>query len=540
MKFIRKLSEYQLNDFTSDVPAFETYEGVKLMVSELPKRKREIYLSRSAITLLPTLSNFLLPAFGQPSAERILDSGYYAPFISGYKSGTIDYLSKRKLYAKHLTKTCQAWIAFFKSKPTIANLEKLYALIKGFPFSYKDGVCTDIVIDQDGFDYIKVQTLTNTISYIAVGAKWSGKGVSTKVVGAYLQVKSLGLPTLHGYGAAVEGNNDFWIPIKSTDPQLPTELNTGAVGVALNGVPIVMRSDTIYMSQYPDWRQNIVTNETLDAHGGTILDDGTYAYVKDPKDMYTKDATKHSPLIGYAFDGYPIYGPYGYVSNDGEDGQVTRMTTSYHLRSGSRDSEEGVPPGTYDGTYIQDYEFRQGSGILDENNGRFSSTPEYPDGIYHYHITIDSSGAAEYPYILSGYKGVPNLVRGLIKNISVDNLSSEVITYELPTGGKYLTAVGEPIKKFDILMSGISMHDYITSPSIISGIISREGTQQQFDVSVIKDFDGNKGLNVGTLSEAVIYTGSVLQPQSTQADTDSPGGGANAGGNEVAGGGGSY
>ena len=34
--------------------------------------------------------------------------------------------------------------------------------------------------------------------------------------------------------------------------------------------------------------------------------------------------TQHSPLIGWAFDGYPIYGMYGY----GEDGKAVKAITS--------------------------------------------------------------------------------------------------------------------------------------------------------------------------------------------------------------------
>ncbi len=41
-----------------------------------------------------------------------------------------------------------------------------------------------------------------------------------------------------------------------------------------------------------------------------------------------------------------------------------------------------------------------GLGDLDEHNGRFSSTPEYPNGIYCYYITLDNAGTAEYPYII--------------------------------------------------------------------------------------------------------------------------------------------
>lgn len=58
-----------------------------------------------------------------------------------------------------------------------------------------------------------------------------------------------------------------------------------------------------------------------------------------------------------------------------------------------------VPTGNYDGTYIQDYRYYANSGDLDEFNGRFGITPEYPSGIYHYHVTHD------WPYVMSCFKG---------------------------------------------------------------------------------------------------------------------------------------
>ncbi len=58
-----------------------------------------------------------------------------------------------------------------------------------------------------------------------------------------------------------------------------------------------------------------------------------------------------------------------------------------------------VPSGKYDGTYIQDYKYYAGSGDLDECNGRFAVTPEYPDGIYHYHVSDT------WPYVMSCFKG---------------------------------------------------------------------------------------------------------------------------------------
>ena len=63
---------------------------------------------------------------------------------------------------------------------------------------------------------------------------------------------------------------------------------------------------------------------------------------------------------------------------------------SWQLRPGVR---SGGPGGFYDGTYVEDYEFIQGSGDLDECNGRFGVTHEYPSGTYYYVITN------EWPYM---------------------------------------------------------------------------------------------------------------------------------------------
>ena len=183
------------------------------------------------------------------------------------------------------------------------------------------------------------------------------------------------------------------------------------------------------------------------------------------------------------------------------------MTSSYRLKTGSRpagiDGEIPGPGGTYDGTYRNDYEYVAGLGTLDENNGRFAKTPEYPDGVYHYHITVDSSGNPIFPYVLSSFNGIPNFSRSLVPYI--ESLSTEVVdTYEIPTGGKYLVTKDQPVGKFDILLSGITMYDYILDSTKISQILTASGTIQQYDVSVIKNFDNLAGFNLGSLSEHVV------------------------------------
>ena len=106
--------------------------------------------------------------------------------------------------------------------------------------------------------------------------------------------------------------------------------------------------------------------------------------------MYDDLPYAHSPLLGYAFDGVPIYGPRSHEVPLGT-GEIRRMRSSYSLKSGARTAigSESVPTGNYDGTYIEDYEYIASSGDLDEFNGRQAVTPEYPNGVYAYYTTVN-------------------------------------------------------------------------------------------------------------------------------------------------------
>jgi hypothetical protein len=112
-------------------------------------------------------------------------------------------------------------------------------------------------------------------------------------------------------------------------------------------------------------------------------------------------STDHSPIIGWAYDGNPIYGPYGYLKNQG--GKISQMKSGYKI-----DLKENRPPVNDNfpvGFFVEDYTYynRDDETVLDENNGRYCITPEFPNGTYAYFVTInnilvDSSG----PFI--GYK----------------------------------------------------------------------------------------------------------------------------------------
>jgi hypothetical protein len=129
--------------------------------------------------------------------------------------------------------------------------------------------------------------------------------------------------------------------------------------------------------------------------------------------LYVIDSTTHSPLLGFAYDGFPIYGAYAFKNADGTGG-ITRMKSSYTLRNittrttsptGATVTAGPVVSTTYPlGYFREDYQYNATStatpDYLDEHNGRFCVTPEYPNGIYCYFTTVDANWNSAYPYVV--------------------------------------------------------------------------------------------------------------------------------------------
>ena len=169
------------------------------------------------------------------------------------------------------------------------------------------------------------------------------------------------------------------------------------------------------------WHQNAVVVEgpSFDSCLGHPQQTGAYHHHQNPRCLYTANSAQHSQLLGYAYDGFPIYGPYGYANTNGTGG-IKRMTSSYRLRNitqrrtladGTSLSASQYGPDVSNtfplGYYAEDYEYVSGLGDLDQYNGRFSVTPEYPSGTYAYFVTINSDGSSAYPFIIGPkYYGV--------------------------------------------------------------------------------------------------------------------------------------
>lgn len=130
-------------------------------------------------------------------------------------------------------------------------------------------------------------------------------------------------------------------------------------------------------------------NFGTDEHNAHTQPDGTYHYHGNPLALFEQtNPDTPSPVIGFAADGFPIFG--SYISADGE---IRKATSSYQLKSGAR---SGGPGGDYDGTYTDDWEYIAGSGDLDACNGMEQ------DGIYGYVVT-DS-----YPHVMACFSGTPD------------------------------------------------------------------------------------------------------------------------------------
>ncbi|MDP4865071.1 MAG: YHYH protein [Crocinitomicaceae bacterium] len=155
--------------------------------------------------------------------------------------------------------------------------------------------------------------------------------------------------------------------------------------------------------------------------------------------LYAINTAEHSPLIGFAYDGYPIYGAYGYANANGTGG-ITRMKSGYQLRNitarthwadGTDVTDGPAVNATYFlGYFREDYEFvsHPEEDYLDEHNGRFCVTPEYPAGIYCYFATVDANHNSAYPYAVGPtYYGV--------KSASVVTSISEPVTTYTSTAG---------------------------------------------------------------------------------------------------------
>ncbi|MFP9116020.1 YHYH protein [Flavobacterium sp. RHBU_3] len=278
---------------------------------------------------------------------------------------------------------------------------------------------------------------------------------------AYVYVQSEGMTTEMGQflnpGAPAAQGYTFAFPkspVEATTPVVSPKL--GAIGMLTNGVPIYGLSNAHYYNGTNNngmgqgtWNVEVYKSEgfVLDATlGAHPQQQGAYHSHAKPYRLYEASGTDvHSPIVGYAFDGFPVYGPYGYTDPMDATSAVTRMKTGFSLRNIT--TRTTLPGGvaltsanygpavnaTYPiGTYIEDYEWlAENGGTLDVHNGRFCVTPEYPEGTYAYFVTIDEAGTPEFPYYIGiHYFGEPytaDITMGTVISVPSDAVCADAL-----------------------------------------------------------------------------------------------------------------
>jgi len=280
-----------------------------------------------------------------------------------------------------------------------------------------------------------------SIKYSATSVYVATNGIPTYITGPFQD----GNPSL-----ATAQNAIFKLPLNPVqNTGVPTNTTGGNIGLFINGVALFDYRDGVSWKNSTNslcggpiqppcmgdgvWNRDAVVGERLGfdcskAHPAM----GNYHHHQNPSafsldlkvisdvctlysadGLYAIDSSKHSPLIGFAYDGFPIYGAYAYKNADGT-GEITRMKSSYTLRNittrTTNASGTAVTAGpdvstTYPiGYFREDYQYNvpasSSQDYLDSHNGRFCKTPEYPNGIYCYFATVDENWNSAYPYVV--------------------------------------------------------------------------------------------------------------------------------------------
>jgi hypothetical protein len=274
---------------------------------------------------------------------------------------------------------------------------------------------------------------------------------------------------------------------------------------------IVAGLDSDYGLQYthsypPRYLRRTVSSKSLIGGNLTFSPD---LQLENGKEVLSK---LHSPIIGWAYDGNPIYGPYGYSNLDG--GSIKLLESGYKISL-----VPGRPSTTLypEGFFVEDYKYNQ-SGDLDKFNGRFCVTPEYPNGTYAYFSTIntidvETSGPFRnyrrpvFPYFIGNeYKSKPidynfslssnqdnidlNKTK-FLRNTKPYNLNNEFSKYDFiinPNKIKKQTSVVTKVNKGSVDFIGINSagSNYKVTNRLVFNNTDTEGQGASFEVSSVK------------------------------------------------------
>ena len=201
----------------------------------------------------------------------------------------------------------------------------------------------------------------------------------------------------------------------------------------------------------------------------------------------------HSPIIGWAYDGNPIYGPYGFTDPKDSNSSIKLLDTSFTLDTSNIVNR---PSSFSSGFFVEDYKFTD-DGDLDSSNGRFTKTPDYPDGVYAYFVGvttgIQGNLIPKYPYFIGDtYRSEPIEDNFLINQSTFDFNGNNLIRNTLPY------KVSDDFADNDFL---IESNEIVEQQSIVESVT--RGQVQDFQiVEAGSDYKVNDTLNFDNLNSS--------------------------------------
>ena len=248
----------------------------------------------------------------------------------------------------------------------------------------------------------------------AGGAAYKSE-VTIEIRDGYRYITSNGIPD-HPTGRFPNAGNPNSISPQHYSWRVPVAPKLAAAttvskvfGVAVNGVPFDPGTAELWNNDF-QWHYEALTGFLAtrgslgaDENLAHVQPNGAYHYHGLPFGLLKRLDYTHKPaLVGYAADGFPIYGNYGYSNMNDTASPIKVLKSSYRIRSGERPGGANGPGGAYDGSFAQDYEYVKGLGDLDASNGRTGITPEYPNGTYYYVLTDT------WPFVPRQFRGTPD------------------------------------------------------------------------------------------------------------------------------------
>ena len=312
-----------------------------------------------------------------------------------------------------------------------------------------------------------------------------------------------------------------------------------SVGSGASATPLLTEWN---YNRFEKLKSNLDTdNGHLFQNYNNVLEYG-YGHVGNPKALRislndnisnagTEPVTKtHSPILGFAYDGNPIYGPFAHEDPLDAASSIIRMTSSYSL-NGSRSNGPSLTQYPL-GSFTNDYTYTHKSGTLDENNGRFCITPDFPKGTYAYFLTIDSDQVPQYPYIIGdNFYSLPvdSNYNSNINQNDVPKNSKRYYIPGMPRNGEGVVAEISEVKSgtVDAIAIERSSGNFSVNSKVYFDNQGSEGSEAEALVESVKgknvqylDSFENKVVKLTTIQNAYLFTDDVLrQPSSAASGT---------------------